>query len=168
MKEIFLDTHSLLWFLIGSPKLSPLARSLIDDPSVQPFLSVASLWEIAIKVSLGKLVLAPPLEELISHQLAQNGIALLEIQPKHLVVVSKLPYHHRDPITRLWWGERRILGPKILRFMRIIWLAWNNRHGLRRRTPNPSPRRESSLVWWASCNPKPDLTTFRKLSNLKS
>lgn len=101
MKEILLDTHSLLWFLIGSPKLSPLARSLIDDSSVQPFLSVASLWEIAIKVSLGKLVLAPPLEELISHQFAQNGIALLEIQPKHLVVVSQLPYHHRDPFDRL-------------------------------------------------------------------
>lgn len=59
------------------------------------------MWEIAIKVSLGKLVLAPPLEELISHQLAQNGIALLEIQPKHLVVVSQLPYHHRDPFDRL-------------------------------------------------------------------
>jgi len=101
MKEILLDTHSLLWFLIGSPKLSSLARSLIDDPSVQPFLSMASLWEIAIKVSLGKLVLVPPLEELISHQLAQNGIALLEIQPKHLVVVSQLPYHHRDPFDRL-------------------------------------------------------------------
>lgn len=139
MKEIFLDTHSLLWFLIGSPKLSPLARSLIDDPSVQPFLSVASWWKIAIKVSLGKLVLAPPLEELISHQLAQNGIALLEIQPKHLVVVSQLPYHHRDPfdrlvisqaiaeqlpivscdtlfdaypITRLWWGEMSMFSAR--------------------------------------------------------
>jgi PIN domain nuclease of toxin-antitoxin system len=74
---------------------------LIEDTFNQPFLSVASLWEMAIKVSLGKLELGQPFESLIPHQLKLNGIDLIEIKIQHTAVVSKLPFHHRDPFDRL-------------------------------------------------------------------
>ena len=56
--RLLLDTHSFLWFISGSTNLSPTARTLIEDASNQPLLSVANLWEMAIKLSLGKLSLA--------------------------------------------------------------------------------------------------------------
>ena len=99
--RLLLDTHSFLWFVSGSPQLSTTARTLIEDASNQPFLSVASLWEMAIKVSLGKLSLGQPFETLIPQQLSLNGIALLGITISHTAVVAKLPFHHRDPFDRL-------------------------------------------------------------------
>ena len=100
--RLLLDTHSFLWFIGGSTSLSPTVRSLIEDASNQPFLSVASLlWEMAIKVSLGKMSLARPFEVLIPQQMGLNGINLLGIEMEHTAVVSKLPFHHRDPFDRL-------------------------------------------------------------------
>ncbi|MBU1615983.1 type II toxin-antitoxin system VapC family toxin [bacterium] len=99
--KLLLDTHSFLWFISGSPKLGTTARTLIENVFNQPFLSVASLWEMAIKVSLGKLKLDQPFERLIPYQLKLNGIDLLEIKIQHTAIVSKLPFHHRDPFDRL-------------------------------------------------------------------
>ncbi|TEU17265.1 MAG: type II toxin-antitoxin system VapC family toxin [Anaerolineales bacterium] len=99
--RLLLDTHSFLWFISGSTSLSPTARALIEDASNQPLLSVASLWEMAIKLSLGKLSLAQPFEVLIPQQMRLNGIKLLGIEIEHTAAVSKLPFHHRDPFDRL-------------------------------------------------------------------
>jgi len=99
--RLLLDTHSFLWFISGSTNLSPTARTLIEDASNQPLLSVASLWEMAIKLSLGKLSLAQPFEVLIPQQMRLNGIKLLGIEVEHAAVVSRLPFHHRDPFDRL-------------------------------------------------------------------
>ena len=99
--RLLLDTHSFLWFISGSTNLSPTARTLIEDASNQPLLSVASLWEMAIKLSLGKLSLAQPFEVLIPQQMRLNGIKLLGIEIEHTAAVSKLPFHHRDPFDRL-------------------------------------------------------------------
>jgi len=96
-----LDTHSFLWFISGSPNLSRTARTLIEDAANQPFLSVASLWEMAIKLSLGKLSLGEPFEVLIPRQMELNGINLLGIEIEHTAVVARLPFHHRDPFDRL-------------------------------------------------------------------
>ncbi len=81
--NILLDTHAFLWFVDGSPRLSQPARDLIETEDSQPFLSVASLWEMAIKISLGKLTLKQSYETFISHQLAQNGIGVLNITMAH-------------------------------------------------------------------------------------
>ena len=62
--KYLLDTHTLLWFLSGDEKLSGRARLLIDDPSNEKFLSIASLWEIAIKAGLGKIDLDKPFEQM--------------------------------------------------------------------------------------------------------
>lgn len=99
--NLLLDTHSFLWFIGGNTNLSPTARSLIEDTSNQPFLSLASLWEIAIKSSLGKLTLAQPFEVLMPRQMELNGIKPLNIELDDLALVAKLPLHHRDPFDRL-------------------------------------------------------------------
>jgi len=99
--KLLLDTHSFLWFIGGSSKLSVNARMLIEDLSNQSVLSVASLWEIAIKVSSGKLSLVQSFETFIPQQMSLNGIELLEISFPHTVVVATLPFHHRDPFDRL-------------------------------------------------------------------
>ena len=70
--KLLLDTHSFLWFISGDPRLSLTARTLIEDTRNEAFLSVASLWEIAIKISLGRLQLTQPLEVLIPQQLSLN------------------------------------------------------------------------------------------------
>jgi len=99
--RVLLDTHSFLWFIGGSVSLSPSARALVEDADNQPFLSVASLWEMAIKLSIGKLSLGQPFETLIPEQMKLNGIELLQIEMPHIVAVASLPFHHRDPFDRL-------------------------------------------------------------------
>src|SRR5262245_57878951 len=99
--NLLLDTHSFLWFVTGSLNLSRQARTLIEDPANQPLLSVASLWEMAIKIGLGRLTVEPPFETFISRQLELNGFDLLPIQLRHVAAVITLPFHHRDPFDRL-------------------------------------------------------------------
>ena len=99
--NILLDTHAFLWFLDDSPRLSATARDLIEAPTSQPFLSVGSLWEMSIKISLGRLAIKQPFAEFISQQLALNNIALLGITLEHTAAVTTLPFHHRDPFDRL-------------------------------------------------------------------
>ncbi len=99
--RLLLDTHSFLWFIAGNVSLSPTARTLIEDVDNQPLLSMASLWEMAIKLSIGKLSLGQPFETLIPEQMRLNGIELLQIETAHVMVVAKLPFHHRDPFDRL-------------------------------------------------------------------
>jgi PIN domain nuclease of toxin-antitoxin system len=99
--KLLLDTHTFLWFVIGSSNLSANARALIEDAANEKFLSVACLWEIAIKLSIGKLTLSAPFAVLISQQLGLNGLELLNITIEHAAVVAGLPFHHRDPFDRL-------------------------------------------------------------------
>jgi PIN domain nuclease of toxin-antitoxin system len=99
--KLLLDTQCFLWFISGNSKLSESARQLIEATDNQPFLSMASLWEMSIKISLGKLELEQPFETLIPEQVAQNGVEVLHIQFSHVAVVASLPFHHRDPFDRL-------------------------------------------------------------------
>lgn len=99
--RLLLDTHSFLWFIEGSANLSPTARIVIEDPDNQPFLSMASLWEMAIKLSLGKLTLGEPFNTFVPQQMHLNGIRLLPIELAHVSAVATLPFLHRDPFDRL-------------------------------------------------------------------
>lgn len=67
--KLLLDTHTLLWFIAGSANLSTFARGLIEDTSNEKIVSIASIWETAIKVSLGKMSLSAPFDVLFTHQL---------------------------------------------------------------------------------------------------
>lgn len=95
-----LDTHTIIWFINGDSELSKKARNLIERDSVTNFVSVASLWEIAIKVSLGKLELNGPFSE-IKIQLDQNGFQVLPITWEDTLLIASLPFHHRDPFDRI-------------------------------------------------------------------
>jgi PIN domain nuclease of toxin-antitoxin system len=99
--NLLLDTHTFLWFIDDDPKLSPTARALIEDANNRVYLSVASLWEMAIKISLDKLRLAQPFDVLLPQQLGLNHIDLLDITVAHAAAVVTLPFHHRDPFDRL-------------------------------------------------------------------
>jgi PIN domain nuclease of toxin-antitoxin system len=96
-----LDTHSFLWFINDDEDLSVPAREVIEDPANTIFFSAASLWEMAIKVSLGRLVAPLPFDEFMLEQLRQNDITLLEIKVEHAGLVATLPFYHRDPFDRL-------------------------------------------------------------------
>ncbi len=106
--EILLDTHTFLWFVEDSPRLSKTARTLIEAEDSRPFLSVASLWEMAIKISLGKLSLTQPYESFVEGQLTTNGIDMLNVKINHTAAIATLPFHHRDPFDRLLVVQARI------------------------------------------------------------
>ena len=99
--KLLLDTHTFLWFLADDPALSSNARTLIEEPENDRWLSLARLWEIAIKASLGKLEIAGSFEEFIVRQFLQNDVAIFEITLTHLEKITTLPFHHRDPFDRL-------------------------------------------------------------------
>jgi PIN domain nuclease of toxin-antitoxin system len=98
--KLLLDTHTFLWFIDDSPRLSARAKALLESDA-DLLLSVASLWEISIKISIGKLTLAQPFDVFLQQQLTSNDIEMLPISLVHLGVVSTLPFHHRDPFDRL-------------------------------------------------------------------
>lgn len=99
--RLLLDTHTFLWFIAGDSQLDSYARQLIEDISNERFLSVASVWEITIKSSLGRLTVPTPPSVLIRDHAWANGIELLAIASEHLDVLHGLAYHHKDPFDRL-------------------------------------------------------------------
>jgi PIN domain nuclease of toxin-antitoxin system len=99
--KALLDTCAFLWFIGGSERLSGTARSFIEDFDNKLYMSAASLWEIAVKVNIGKLELARPFDSLIPEKLKENKIKLIQIRPAHLSQLLTLPLHHRDPFDRL-------------------------------------------------------------------
>ena len=100
MKLLF-DTHAFLWFVLNDPSLSPIDRDLIIDPLNEIFLSPATHWEIAIKISIGKYQLPGPFESWINIQIQTNDFQILPIEVAHTAIVTTLPFHHKDPFDRL-------------------------------------------------------------------
>ncbi|WP_323842385.1 MULTISPECIES: type II toxin-antitoxin system VapC family toxin [unclassified Moraxella] len=94
-----LDTHILLWFLQNDTQLSKTALKIIETNDV--CVSMASLWEIGIKHSLGKLDLPLPFGEIFPSQLMMNDINVLPIEMVHLTIVNQLKFYHKDPFDRL-------------------------------------------------------------------
>jgi PIN domain nuclease of toxin-antitoxin system len=109
-----LDTSAFLWFIGGSDKLSVHAQNVIMDLDNRIVLIMVSLWEIAIKVSLGKLALVKPYEQIIPQQIEENDIELLPIAHNHLTKIIDLPFHHRDPFDRLIIAQAMTEGIPII------------------------------------------------------
>lgn len=99
--RLLIDTHAFLWLISNDRQLTQRSRELLEDGENDLLLSVASLWEMAIKQSIGKLELDAPFSSFISEQLALNSVAVLDITMEHLSVVATLARHHRDPFDRL-------------------------------------------------------------------
>ncbi|HAN78346.1 MAG TPA: PIN domain nuclease [Bacteroidales bacterium] len=98
--NILLDTHTLIWFLEGSDNLSQIALQLIEDDKNTCHVSIVSIWEIAIKVSLKKMEMKIPFEKL-SLLIWENGFQILPIEFSHTLKLISLPFHHNDPFDRL-------------------------------------------------------------------
>jgi PIN domain nuclease of toxin-antitoxin system len=96
-----IDTSTFLWFISGDPRLSHIAKTFISEIDNEIFLSIVSLWEIAIKISPGKLEISMTYDNLLSVQIEENEIRLLPIEKHHLKELVTLPFYHRDPFDRL-------------------------------------------------------------------
>ena len=96
--RLLLDTHALLWWLTDDPRLGPAARDLIADPASDVLVSAASLWEIQVKVRVGKL--KADLHDVLA-AMEDQGFNLLPIAPAHLLALGPLPRHHGDPWDHL-------------------------------------------------------------------
>lgn len=111
--NLLLDTHTLIWLLEGDNNISPKALNAIQNPSNSCFISSASLWEIAIKISIKKLSINIPFQEI--YQLVyNNGIEILTLEFEHFLKVGSLPFHHKDPFDRI------IIAQAIVEKMTII------------------------------------------------
>ena len=112
--RLLLDTHTFLWFIQGNESLSTSARPLIENATHQKLVSIASLWEIAIKVSIGKLEVKMPMTELVEMQVIGNTFDLLSITPEHLNELAGLPFHHKDPFDRLLISQSKVENMPII------------------------------------------------------
>ncbi len=99
--KYLLDTHVMLWITIDDPRLSPSVKSLYLNEENNFLLSIASIWEMAIKISIGKLSIPGTLPRFISDYILDAGIGILGIAPEHVYPIEVLPFHHRDPFDRL-------------------------------------------------------------------
>lgn len=99
--RLLLDSHAFLWFVAGDARLSDRARAAIEEPSNERYLSMASVWEMAIKHGLGKLRLSPSFAEFVSAETTRNLIEFAPISLSHLYRVAALASQHRDPFDRL-------------------------------------------------------------------
>ena len=98
--NLLLDTHVALWALVDSPRLSAQARSRILHPRASVWVSVASLWEIAIKYTLGRGEM-PISSAQALHHFRQSGYRILAVEAEHATAVEQLPALHQDPFDRL-------------------------------------------------------------------
>jgi PIN domain nuclease of toxin-antitoxin system len=100
MERYLLDTHTLIWYLSNDPRLPTNVADLLENPDETLLVSVASYWEMAIKLNLGKLTLPVSLEALMSIAYRKD-ILTLPIGESALLATSKLPLYHRDPFDRM-------------------------------------------------------------------
>ncbi len=96
-----LDTHAFLWFVGGIEGFSQEVIDLIIDSRNQKLLSIASIWELSIKISLKKIKIEGSLIDFVKSECEKNGFDLLNITLEHLNKPSHLPFHHKDPFDRL-------------------------------------------------------------------
>ena len=127
--KVLLDTHSMLWWLARDQRLSSMARETIGDRRNHLVWSMASSWEVSVKVGIGKLTLGRPSQQLFADIVSDQGVELLPITHDHCTRLSTLPLHHRDPFDRMLvvqaQGERiPILSadPKLTQYdIEVLW-----------------------------------------------
>ena len=99
--KLLLDTHIFIWWVDQPENLSLAALSALEDEANELLLSVASVWEMQIKIQLGKLKLSLPLKELVKNQQETNDLMVSPVALTHVLALNSLPFHHKDPFDRL-------------------------------------------------------------------
>ena len=112
--RLLIDTHALIWFCEGSPQLSATARAAMEDEANERFISQAVPWEMAIKLSIGKLLLNVDFGVIFPGVLEANGFSLLPTLLDHYRGLINLPRHHGDPFDRLMIAQAQADGLTIL------------------------------------------------------
>ena len=105
--RILIDTHIFLWAITDDPRLSRKYRTLYLEPENELWLSIASIWEILIKVSVGRLAMPAPVVEYVTKQVDRNRLTLLPVRMRHFNELEKLPLLHKDPFDRLLVAQAR-------------------------------------------------------------
>ena len=95
------DTHAFIWSFSNTKRLSPTVAKEFKNPTNQIFLSVASIWEMQIKIKLGKMIFNDTLENIVAEQQTVNNIQILPVYLSHALYLENLPLHHKDPFDRL-------------------------------------------------------------------
>lgn len=111
--NILLDTHVALWAIIDSPKLSKKARALIESPKSSIWISAATVWEVAIKHSLGRGDMPVSGQDVLRY-FGESGYRFLPVEPEHVAAVEDIPVHHNDPFDRI------LVAQAIVEPMRLI------------------------------------------------
>ena len=110
LMRLLLDTHALLWFWLDDSQLSPAAKSAIQNPANDIAVSIASLWEVAIKVAAGKYTLRCSFPDFIQTAVTLPGFTLFGVSPSHVLDLLALPPHHKDPFDRMLVAQARVEG----------------------------------------------------------
>lgn len=108
--SLLLDTHAFIWWADEPERLPSALLDRLRDPAETVLLSMASLWEMQIKIGLGKLELRQPLRTVVEEQQRDNAIGLLAIEPRHIWTLGELPPLHGDPFDRLLIAQARTDG----------------------------------------------------------
>jgi PIN domain nuclease of toxin-antitoxin system len=98
--RLLVDTQSFIWFFEADDKLLPFVRTMMENVENSLAVSIASFWEITIKISLQKLRLSENLETMINKSV-ENGFEIMPIKPAHLITLSTLDFYHKDPFDRM-------------------------------------------------------------------
>lgn len=112
--RLLADTHAMLWWLRDDRRLSKRARALLEDGANELLWSIASSWEIAVKLGTGKLELDRPLHRLFADIVSEQGAVVLPIGHEHCSRLADLPLHHRDPFDRMLIAQAQHEGVPIL------------------------------------------------------
>lgn len=99
--RLLLDTHAFIWLWEDTSKVPPRVLAACEDPGNHLYLSIASVWEMQIKVTAGKLSFRQPLSNIIENQKNENGLSILPINLPHVWQLATLPSHHNDPFDRM-------------------------------------------------------------------
>jgi PIN domain nuclease of toxin-antitoxin system len=109
-----LDTQALIWLDAEPAKLSPRVVHYLADPGCTVYLSVVSIWEMVIKIGIGKLTLRNTVRAIVDGQLAANPLTLLPVSYEHVLAVGNLPDIHKDPFDRLLAAQAIVEGAVFL------------------------------------------------------
>ncbi len=127
--DLLFDMHSFIWWADEPDKLSQTALEALEDENNRLFLSDVSIWEMQIKIQIGKMKLKLPLRDLVDSQQQNNEIEILPIATAHILALDNLPFHHKDPFDRLLiaqaTAEKMILVSSDSKFtaytVKILW-----------------------------------------------
>ncbi len=103
--KLLLDTHALIWLFADDARLSTAAKQAVLHDDAANWISIVSLWELAIKLSLGKIRLGPDALSRVGARIDADGIRTLSVERAHCSLVASLPFHHRDPFDRLMLAQ---------------------------------------------------------------